>query len=226
MNAPQPVFTSITRPSRPGGELLRQDRGGDQRDQLHRAGHVADGVEPAVGGREVVGLADDGAADLARRRGGTGRCRDRSGSPEWRRACRACRRCGRARGRRSSARSRRRPRRAGASIRLTLSPTPPVECLSSTGPRSFSSSQRSTMPDAIRPRVNATRSGVVMSRKNTAIANAATWPSVSEPSAMPRVTNAISSAESASPSRFRRMISCGSMVSCYNSARKRVEQRG
>jgi hypothetical protein len=67
------------------------------------------------------------------------------------------------------------------------------------------------MPDAIRPRVNATRSAVVMSRKNTAIANAATWPSVSEPSAIPRVTNAISSAESAWPSRFLRMISCGSI---------------
>ena len=109
----------------------------------------------------------------------------------------------------------------GASIRLTLSPTPPVECLSSTGPRSFNSSQRSTVPDAIRPRVNATRSAMVMSRKNTAIAKAATWPSVIEPSAMPRVTNAISSAESAWPSRFLRMISCGSMVSCYNSSGSR-----
>ena len=35
---------------------------------------------------------------------------------------------------------------SGASIRLTLSPTPPVECLSSTGP--VEPSQRSTMPDA------------------------------------------------------------------------------
>ena len=47
------------------GELLGQDRGGDQRDALDRRGHVADGVEAAVGRREIVGLADDGAASLA-----------------------------------------------------------------------------------------------------------------------------------------------------------------
>ncbi len=43
-------------------ELLRQDRGGDERDGLHRRGDVADGVEAPVGGREVGRLADDGAA--------------------------------------------------------------------------------------------------------------------------------------------------------------------
>ena len=47
------------------GELLGQDRGGDQRDALDRRRDVADRVEPAVGGRQIVGLADDGAADLA-----------------------------------------------------------------------------------------------------------------------------------------------------------------
>ena len=55
----------MTRPSKPGGELLRQDRGGDQRDRLDRRRHVADGVEAPVGGREIGGLADDGAAGLA-----------------------------------------------------------------------------------------------------------------------------------------------------------------
>ena len=53
----------------PGGELLRQDRGGDEVDRLHRRGDVADGVEAAVGGGDVVGLADDGAADLAHHAG-------------------------------------------------------------------------------------------------------------------------------------------------------------
>ena len=48
----------------PGGELLRQDRGGDQVDRFHRAGDVADAVEPAVGRGDVGGLPDDRAADL------------------------------------------------------------------------------------------------------------------------------------------------------------------
>ena len=47
------------------GELLRQDRGRDQRDQLDRRRHVADRVEAPVGRREGVRLADDGAARLA-----------------------------------------------------------------------------------------------------------------------------------------------------------------
>ncbi len=46
------------------GQLLGQDRGHDQRDRLDRAGGVADGVQAAVGGREVGGLADDRAAGL------------------------------------------------------------------------------------------------------------------------------------------------------------------
>ena len=47
------------------GQLLGQDRGHDQRDRLDRAGGVADGVQAAVGGRQVGGLADDRAAGLA-----------------------------------------------------------------------------------------------------------------------------------------------------------------
>ena len=47
-----------------GGELLRQDRGGDERDRFDRRGDVADRVEPLVGGRELGGLADDRAAGL------------------------------------------------------------------------------------------------------------------------------------------------------------------
>ena len=45
--APEPTFTSMTSACGPGGELLREDRGGDQRDALDRRRHVADGVEPA-----------------------------------------------------------------------------------------------------------------------------------------------------------------------------------
>ena len=36
----------------PGGELLRQDRGGDERHGFDRRRDVADGIEPLVGGRE------------------------------------------------------------------------------------------------------------------------------------------------------------------------------
>src|SRR5476651_591711 len=99
----------------------------------------------------------------------------------------------------------------GASIRLTLSPTPPLECLSITGPGSLRSLQSSVTPECFRPIVSATRSPTVMPRKNTAIAKAATWPSLRLPSAMPRATKAISAALSASPLRLRRMISFGSI---------------
>ena len=44
----------------------------------------------------------------------------------------------------------------GASSRLTLSPTPPVECLSSTGPASPASRQSSTVPECVIARVSAT----------------------------------------------------------------------
>ena len=94
----------------PGGELLRQDRGGDEVDQLDRAGDVADGVEAAVGRGDVGGLADDGAADLAHHAARRSRRRAGWRSRGSRRTCRACRRYGRGRGRRSSARRRRRRR--------------------------------------------------------------------------------------------------------------------
>ena len=56
----------------PAGQLLGEDRGGDQRDALDRRGDVADGVEPPVGRGEVVGLADDGAARSAHHRPAAG----------------------------------------------------------------------------------------------------------------------------------------------------------
>ena len=100
----------------------------------------------------------------------------------------------------------------GASISETVSPTPPVECLSSTGPPSAVPpvrGQSSTEPESRIDSVSATRSAVSRSRKKIAIANAATWPSLIDPSVRPWMKNEISSAESVSPSRFLRMISCG-----------------
>ena len=52
----------------PGGELLGQDRGGNQRDRFDRRGHVADRVQALVGGRQIRRLADDGAAHLRHHR--------------------------------------------------------------------------------------------------------------------------------------------------------------
>ena len=52
----------------PGGELLGQDAGGDQRGGFDRRGHVADRVEPPVGRRHGGRSADDGAAGRAQRR--------------------------------------------------------------------------------------------------------------------------------------------------------------
>ena len=81
MKAPRPDLDVEDEGVEAGGELLRQDRGGDEVDRLDRAGHVADRVEPPVGRGDVVGLADDRAADLARRRGARSRGRAGSRSP-------------------------------------------------------------------------------------------------------------------------------------------------
>ena len=48
-----------------GRQLLRQDARGDQRHALDGGGDVAHRVEALVGGRQVAGLADDGAAQRA-----------------------------------------------------------------------------------------------------------------------------------------------------------------
>src|SRR5262249_29227383 len=98
---------------------------------------------------------------------------------------------------------------SGASMRLTLSPTPPVECLSSRGPGRLELDQSMTRPDWAMARVSVTRSPISMPRKNTAMAKAATCPSAIEPSVSPRTKNAISASSSAPPSRFLRMISWG-----------------
>ena len=94
-----------------------------------------------------------------------------------------------------------------AKIKLTLSPIPPVECLSRAGPGSPASRQSITVPESRIAKVSATRSAAFMSRKKVAMANAAVWPSETDPSAMPFTMNCNSSASSAAPSRFLRMIS-------------------
>ena len=62
--APEPVFTSRTKRIEPGRELLAHDGGADEVGAFDRADVVAQSVEHAVGGDEVFGLADDGAAGL------------------------------------------------------------------------------------------------------------------------------------------------------------------
>ena len=133
------------------GHLLAHDRGGDERQALDRGRDVAQRVELAVGGGDLGRLADQAEAALAAARRGTRRGSGRRGSPGSTRACRGCRRCGRGRGPRSSARRRRRPRRAAPSTRLVLSPTPPVECLSTLRPGQLARG-RAPRPSASSPR--------------------------------------------------------------------------
>src|SRR3954447_14480506 len=98
--------------------------------------------------------------------------------------------------------------RIGASIRLTLSPTPPVECLSTTGlPRS----QSSTLPESRIASVSASRSSLSRPLRKNAIASAPTCASLRPPSVIPPTRKAISSADSAAPSRFFRMTSGASI---------------
>ena len=144
-----------------GGVLLRQDRGGDQWDRLDRRGDVAHGRR------------------ASRRRGRDRRSRRRSRSrprapPPGPPAPSAP--CG-SPGSPSSLSSvppvwpRPRPEiigtnapqaaSAGARTRLMWSPTPPVECLSSTGPPRSAARQSSTVPESVMARVRATVLGAI-----------------------------------------------------------------
>src|SRR4051794_2137962 len=91
----------------------------------------------------------------------------------------------------------------------TLSPTPPVECLSSSG---LSTSQLSTLPESRIAVVSVTRSAGSRSRKKTAIANAAACPSVTVPSVIPPTSHRSSSSVRLAPSRFRRISSWAKKV--------------
>ncbi len=76
----------------------------------------------------------------------------------------------------------------------TLSPTPPVECLSVTGPGRCD--QSSTVPESRMASVRATASSRLMPLKNTAMAKAAAWLSETAPAVSPAMKAAISSAVS------------------------------
>jgi hypothetical protein len=88
-----------------------------------------------------------------------------------------------------------------------LSPTPPVECLSSTGPGSPAPDQSSTSPERVIAPVRATRSAALIPRSTIAIASAPTWASLTEPSEIPSTRKRISASESSPPSRFVRISS-------------------
>ena len=105
----------------------------------------------------------------------------------------------------------------GASSRLTLSPTPPVECLSSAGPGRSTSDQSSTSPECVLWCVKAIRSSAVRPWSRIAIASAPTWASVSVPSAIPRTRKPSSSSVSSPPSRLR-LISSAMCISRPRSA--------
>ena len=142
----------------PGGELLRQDRGDDQRDRLDRAGGVADRVQAAVGRCEPRRLAHDrrararhGAAERVR---APGSCR----SPGSTRACRACRRCGRGRAPRSSAPRRRTRPRSAPAAGSPCRPRRRSSACRAPGPGRPASDQSSTSPESRMAPVSAIRS--------------------------------------------------------------------
>ena len=174
MNAPSPTFTSRTSALAPHGDLLRHDAGGDQRDLVDRRRHVAQRIELPVGRHEVGGLA---ARPRCRSRAPARRAprsRARRGSPESTRACRACHLCGRGRGRSSSRTARHRRRRPARRAIVALSPTPPVECLSTT--RRPRCAARSTVsPLATIASVSANVSAAESPRNQIAMSSAAAW---------------------------------------------------
>ena len=129
------------------GDLLRHDARGDQRDRLDRAGDVAQRVELLVGRSEARAGGADDRADVAQLREHLVVATAPRASRGSTRACRACRRCGRGRGRDSCGTATPNAATSGASGRVILSPTPPVECLSTVGLPSPAKLIRS--PDAI-----------------------------------------------------------------------------
>ena len=77
MNAPVPILTSMTSASSPAASFFDRIEATISGIDSTVAGHVAQRVQAAVGGREVVGLADDRAAHLAHDRAQARRARAR-----------------------------------------------------------------------------------------------------------------------------------------------------
>src|SRR5436305_564697 len=99
---------------------------------------------------------------------------------------------------------------SGAITSDTLSPTPPVECLSQRRGTSAPRSQRS--PESRMARVSARVSSGSRPRMAAAIRKAASCPSLQEPSAAPRATAWISSRRSRIPARLRSRMRYGRTI--------------
>ncbi len=106
----------------------------DERNRLDGRRRVAKRVHLAVGRARSRRSVRSARTRRPRAAGAFPRARDRCGSPGSIRACRAYRPCGPAIGPTSSARRRPSDATSGARTIDTLSPTPPVECLSSARP--------------------------------------------------------------------------------------------
>ena len=173
----------------PGGELLGQDRGDDQRDRLDGAGGVADRVQAPVGGRE---LARSGRRSRSRPRHRRARSASRSGADVVagdrlelveRAAGVAEAAAGDHRHRAAAGRDDRREQQAD------LVADAAGRVLVEAGP-GRPASQSSTSPESRIAPVSAIRSAAVMPRQTIAIASAPTCASLTEPSAMPATRNA------------------------------------
>ena len=182
--APLPVLTSKTTAAAAGGELLRQDAGGDQRDRVDGGGDVAQGVEAAVGGSDLAG----GAAD---RHAAAGEQVEAAGAVEPQvHPGDALQLVDGAAGMAEAAAGEHEDRQAAARRAAARSPATPCRrrrrssaCRRGGGPRG-PRSQRS--PESRMARVSARVSSASRPRMAAAIRKAASCPSLQEPSAAPR----------------------------------------
>ena len=145
MNAPSPVLTSKTMPVVPDASFFERMRGHDERDRFDGSGHVAQRVEDPVRRRDGVRLGEEGRADflqdLPDRRQVEVRAESRDRRELVERAARVAEPAAGHHATRAPAAA-----TSGASTRETLSPTPPVECLSTTGARSERSQRLPGVP--------------------------------------------------------------------------------
>ena len=213
-NAPLPCLTSISNACSAGGQLLGQDAGGDQRQRLHRAGGVADRVEPAVGRRDARAGADDRAAGVAQR------ALERRAIGRRAVAGQRLELVQRAAGVAEAAPRDHRHHRAAGGERSAPAPGSPCRrrrrwsACRAAGRRSGRATSRAPAPDAAIARVSSVVSARVMPRRQIAIASAATWPSLQLRDARPRTKASICAPSSAAPSRLARMISCARRRRC------------
>src|SRR5882724_331727 len=108
--------------------------------------------------------------------------------------------------------------RRGPRVSESLSPTPPVECLSQSWGTSAARFQRS--PEPSMARVSAWVSSPSRPRMAAAMRKAASWASVHEPSVAPATTSPISSRESGSPARLRSRMRNGRVMASLEAGRE------